>query len=71
MHDQRVVYQSTLDAISGVETLGDSIMSSVPEIHHSDQGVQYLSDASISRLRHHGIEILVTRRGYSLGERIC
>ena len=35
----------------------------VPEIHHSDQGVQYLSNAYISLLRHHGIEISVAQRG--------
>ena len=29
----------------------------------SDQGVQYLSNAYISLLRHHGIEISVARRG--------
>ncbi len=37
--------------------------SIIPEIYYSDQGVQYLSNAYISLLRHHGIEILVTRRG--------
>ena len=36
---------------------------SVPETHHSDQGVQYLSNAYISLLRHHGIGISVARRG--------
>ena len=35
---------------------------SVPEIHHSDQGVQYLSNAYISLSKHHSIEISVTRR---------
>ena len=35
----------------------------IPEIHHSDQGVQYLSDAYVSMLRHHGIEISMARRG--------
>ena len=34
-----------------------------PEIHHSDQGVQYLSSTYISTLRHHGIEISVAHRG--------
>ena len=33
------------------------------EIHHSDQGVQYLSSAYISTLKHHGIEISIARRG--------
>ena len=36
---------------------------SAPEIHHSDQGVQYLSNAYISLLKHHDIEISVARRG--------
>lgn len=40
-----------------------ALEQSVPEIHHSDQGVQYLSNAYISMLKDHGIEISVTRRG--------
>ena len=36
---------------------------SVPEIHHSDQGVQYLSKDYISTLRDHDIEISLARRG--------
>ena len=36
---------------------------SIPEIHHSDQGVQYLSSAYISTLKQHGIEISLARRG--------
>ena len=35
----------------------------VPEIHHSDQGVQYLSNAYISLLKDHSIEISVAQRG--------
>ena len=34
-----------------------------PEIHHSDQGVQYLSTVYISTLKEHGIEISLARRG--------
>ena len=37
--------------------------SGSPEIHHSDQGVQYLSNAYISTLRRHNIEISVAQRG--------
>ena len=37
---------------------------SVCEIHHSDQGVQSLSNAYISTLEQHGVEILVARRGW-------
>ena len=43
--------------------LEQALCQSVPEIHHSDQGVQYLSHAYLSTLRHHGIEISVARRG--------
>ena len=37
--------------------------SGSPEIHHSDQGVQYLSTAYISTLKEHDIQISVARRG--------
>ena len=36
---------------------------SVPEIHHSDQGVQYLSTDYISTLTCYGIEISLVHRG--------
>ena len=41
-----------------------ALSESVPEIHHSDQGVQYLSTAYISMLNHHGIEISLVHRGH-------
>ena len=40
-----------------------ALSQSVPEIHHSDQGVQYLSTAYISTLINHGIEISLAHRG--------
>ena len=43
--------------------LQEALCQSVPEIHHSDQGVQYLSAAYISTLTHHGVEISLARRG--------
>ena len=46
-----------------LKPLEEALRRSVPEIHHSDQGVQYLSNAYISLLRHHDIEISVARRG--------
>ena len=46
-----------------LKPLETALGQSVPEIHHSDQGVQYLSNAYISLLRHHGIEISVARSG--------
>ena len=39
------------------------LTQSVPEIHHSDQGVQYLSTAYVSTLISHGIEISLAHRG--------
>ena len=46
-----------------LKPLQQALRRSVPEIHHSDQGVQYLSSAYLSTLRQQGIEISVARRG--------
>ena len=46
-----------------LKPLQAALCQSVPEIHHSDQGVQYLSNAYISTLRYHNIEISVAQRG--------
>ena len=46
-----------------LKPLQEALCRNVPEIHHSDQGVQYLSSAYISILRCHNIEISVARRG--------
>ena len=44
--------------------LQEALRQSVPGIHHSDQGVQYLSkETYLSTLRQHGIQISVVRRG--------
>ena len=43
--------------------LKEAFCHSVPEIHHSDQGVQYLSKAYITTLEAHGVEISVAQRG--------
>ena len=43
--------------------LQEALGQSVPEIHHSDQGVQSLSNAYLSTLTRHGIEISVAARG--------
>ena len=37
----------------------------VPEIHHSDQGMQYLSKAYVTTLQAQGVEISVAHRGRS------
>ena len=46
-----------------LKPLQEALCQSVPEIHHSDQGVQYLSNAYISTLKQHDIEISVSRSG--------
>ena len=46
-----------------LKPLEQALRQSVPEIHHTDQGVQYLSSVYISILRHHGIETSLARRG--------
>ena len=47
-----------------LKPLEEALCHSVPEIHHSDQGVQYLSKAYVSTLEAHGIAISVARRGH-------
>ena len=46
-----------------LKPLKEALRQSVPEIHHSDQGVQYLSNAYIATLQEHGVEISVALRG--------
>ena len=46
-----------------LKPLQQVLRRSVPDIHHSDQGVQYLSSAYLSTLTPHGIKISVARRG--------
>ncbi len=46
-----------------LKPLEEALCHSVPEIHHSDQGVQYLSKAYVTTLEAHGVEISVAHRG--------
>ena len=46
-----------------LKPLQQALRQSVPEIHHSDQGVQYLSNTYIKTLICHGIEVSLARRG--------
>ena len=46
-----------------LEPLEQALHDRVPEIHHSDQGVQYLSKAYVTILEEHGVEISVAHRG--------
>ena len=43
--------------------LEQALRQSAPEIHHSDQGVQYLSNVYLSTLAQHGVKVSVARRG--------
>ena len=45
-----------------LKPLKEAFCHSVPEIHHSDQGTQYLSKVYLSTLETHGIEISVAQR---------
>ena len=46
-----------------LKSLQQALRQNVPEIHHTDQGVQYLSSVYISTLGCHNIEISVVWRG--------
>ena len=46
-----------------LQPLQKALSQSIPEIHHSDQGVQYLSTAYISTLIEHGVDISLATRG--------
>ena len=46
-----------------LKPLKAALRQSVPEIHHSDQGVQYLSKAYVTTLEAHGVQISVAQRG--------
>ena len=46
-----------------LKPLETALCQSIPEIHPSDQGAQYLSKAYLSRLRQQGVEISVAQRG--------
>ena len=43
--------------------LQNALRENVPEIHHSDQGVQYLSRAYLATLNRHGVQISFAQRG--------
>ena len=55
--------RSAFEYISDVETATRGTFGKrAPEIHHSDQGAQYLSTVYLSTLKAHGIEISLARR---------
>ena len=48
-----------------LRALEQALRQSVPEIHHSDQDIQYLSNVYLLTLAEHGVEISVAHRGCS------
>ena len=46
-----------------LKPLEEAFCHSVPEIHHSDQGVQSLSNAYVATLKAYSVEISLARRG--------
>ena len=46
-----------------LKPLEEALRQTVCEIHHSDQGVQYLSKAYITTRQEHSVEISVAQRG--------
>ena len=46
-----------------LKLLKEAFRHSVPEIHHSDQGVQYLSKTYVAMLEAYSVEISGARRG--------
>ncbi|MYA68514.1 IS3 family transposase [Candidatus Poribacteria bacterium] len=46
-----------------LKPLKDAFCRSVCEVHHSDQGAQYLSNAYVATLKAYGVEISLARRG--------
>ena len=53
-----------------LKPLEQAFHQSVVEIHHSDQGEQYLSSAYLLTLRQHSVDFLSPERA-ALGERGC
>ena len=52
-----------LNASLTLKVLEHALRQSVPEIHHNDQGIQYLSNVYLSTLAEHSVEISVACRG--------
>ncbi|MDE0084756.1 MAG: hypothetical protein OXU23_03525 [Candidatus Poribacteria bacterium] len=46
-----------------MKPLQQALQQSAPEIHHSDQGVQYLCNDYVSTLTDYGVEISLAHRG--------
>jgi transposase InsO family protein len=52
-----------LDRSSTLTALQRALRNGVPKIHHSDQGVQYASTDYIGLLKHHQVQISMSRKG--------
>jgi putative transposase len=53
----------TLDAELAVQALDRALAKHRPEIHHSDQGIQYAAPAYLALLRQHGVQISMAATG--------
>jgi putative transposase len=54
---------STLETTFCIEVLKDALLIDVPDMHNSDQGVQYTSEGYTGILQDHGIKISMDSRG--------
>lgn len=52
-----------LDQGLALAALERALMHGRPEIHHSDQGVQYAAEAYVQRLQEQGVQVSMSRRG--------
>jgi putative transposase len=52
-----------LDQPLTLQALHMALETHIPEIHHSDQGLQYASEAYVSLLKSHGIQISMAAVG--------
>jgi transposase InsO family protein len=53
----------SLDSTLTLEALHQALQDRVPEIHHSDQGVQYASEAYVSQLQQRNVQISMAAIG--------
>lgn len=53
----------SLDQTLTLTALGQALADRIPEIHHSDQGVQYAATEYVDRLQDHGVQISMAEVG--------
>jgi transposase InsO family protein len=55
--------RKTLDQFLALDALNMALQDHIPEIHHSDQGVQYAAHAYVDRLKDYQVQISMTAVG--------